>query len=242
MIKPTHTIEQFFNPRQITHLGNWIKDLETTKAPQGTGMLRTPMGECCLGRLCMVTDEVIELREHALPATHKHPIAAFITTRLHMLLREAGKMHEPALWNDRLTLSFKEIALQIRESVEQVTGHRFPDHPTHHTLVPWLKGLEELVKSQGWETKELRAGNSANPREGVIVAFSLEEFLRDTTTNADLIDLWRHIPVITLWLGQEGKYGSIRFNPRQALSTDWLVDADPASLRDVIYDSLEAPR
>lgn len=122
-----------FTPEQEA----WLRDLETTEAPQTRGALHrlakgseSPEGYCCLGRACVVLG--IEEREgigpyakfgeenadtwlpgEAIKRLHLRTMAGTFVTKVHEIFDSLTAMNDGG-WN------FKQIAAYIRANPENV--------------------------------------------------------------------------------------------------------------------------
>lgn len=97
----------------------WLHDLETTKAKQGTGYLRSRVGWCCLGRACKVMG-MKGIRKF--PGEYEKPYFEFngnITTlnseTMDVLNLNASGMGYLIALNDAMK-PFKQIAAIMRQS------------------------------------------------------------------------------------------------------------------------------
>lgn len=108
------------------NMEKWLADLETTDEPQSCGLLTRPTGDCCLGRLCKVAlaDGVpIDVEEiprgpYEEPHTqydHSHATPPESVLNWAGIPPASGLIDECITWNDTLSLSFSEIAKNIRE-------------------------------------------------------------------------------------------------------------------------------
>lgn len=117
----------------------WLRDLETTDAPQTIGTLHRlvidaedemphPVGYCCLGRACVALgiSEHIAGREIGAFDGHSAWLPDSVVARLRLrsdngqLQTQVGHCHTLTGLNDLAEWSFKQIAAYIRENPENV--------------------------------------------------------------------------------------------------------------------------
>lgn len=117
--------KQKLGPNQL----KWVRDLETTKARQTTGVLHNSQGYCCLGRACVVmgVKGVGEGPKGSRQYSYKEAITCLPDpVKMKLAMRDdcgcpldIAKFSALSVLNDDKKYTFKEIAKVLRKNPEQ---------------------------------------------------------------------------------------------------------------------------